>query len=75
LAQVVQALPEHRVDFAQAATPWRAGVLKLAQRLLESWGHVADLQRPRPCCPQGGVAMRHRGLPETGVMPTVGVVD
>jgi hypothetical protein len=75
LEQLVQALPEQLVDFAQAETHLREGVLKLAQRLLDIWGHVADLKITRPCCPKCGVAMRHRGLPETGVVTTVGVVD
>jgi hypothetical protein len=75
LEQLVQALPEQLVDFAQAEVQLREGLLKVARHLLEIWGHVADLKVARPCCPTCGVAMRHRGLPETGVTTTVGAVS
>jgi hypothetical protein len=75
LEQLVQALPEQLVDFAQAETQLRDGLRKVAQHLLEIWGHVADLKTVRPCCPKCGVPMRHRGLPETGVVTTVGEVS
>jgi hypothetical protein len=74
LEQLVHALPEQLVDFAQAETQLRDGLLKVARHLLDIWGHVADLQVARPCCPTCGVPMRHRGLPETGVVTTVGEV-
>lgn len=75
LEQLVQALPEQLVDFDQAEVQLRNGLLKVAQHLLDLWGHVADLKVARPCCPRCGVAMRHRGLPETGVVTTVGDVS
>lgn len=75
LEQLVQALPEQLVDFAQAETQLRDGMLKVAQHLLDIWGHVADLKVARPCCPSCDVPMRHRGLPETGVVTTVGEVN
>jgi hypothetical protein len=75
LEQLVQALPEQLVDFEQAEVQLRHGLLKVAQHLLDIWGHVADLKVARPCCARCGVAMRHRGLPETGVTTTVGEVS
>lgn len=75
LEQLVAALPEQLLDFAQAETQLRNGVLKIAQRLLDIWGHVADLKVARPGCPKCGVSMRHRGLPETRVVTTVGEVS
>lgn len=75
LEQLVQALPEQLLDFAQAETQLRDGLLKVAQHLLDIWGHVADLKVTRPQCPTCGVPMRHRGLPETGVVTTVGEVS
>ena len=48
LEQLVQALPEQLVDFAQAETQLRDGLLKVAQHLLEIWGHVADVKVARP---------------------------
>lgn len=75
LEQLVQALPEQLLDFAQAETQLRDGLLKVAQHLLNIWGHVADLKVSRPCCPTCEVPMRHRGLPETGVVTTVGQVS
>jgi hypothetical protein len=75
LEQLVRALPEQLVDFSQAETQLRDGLLKVAQHLLDIWGHVADLKVARPSCSQCGVSMRHRGLPETGVVTTVGEVS
>jgi hypothetical protein len=75
LEQLVHTLPEQLVDFAQAQTQLRDGLLKIAQHLLDIWGHVADLKIARPCCPKCAVPMRHRGLPETGVVTTVGDVS
>jgi hypothetical protein len=75
LEQLVHMLPEQLVDFAQAETQLRDGLLKVAQHLLDIWGHVADLKVARPCCPTCAVPMRHRGLPETGVVTTVGAVS
>jgi hypothetical protein len=75
LEQLVQALPEQLVDFARAEVELRKGLVKVAQHLLDIWGHVADLKVARPCCPNCGVPMRHRGLPETGVLTTVGEVS
>jgi hypothetical protein len=75
LEQLLQALPEQLVEFAQAEVQLRHGVLKLAQQLLDAWGHVAEMKVARPCCSQCGVAMRHRGLVETDVTTTVGAVS
>jgi hypothetical protein len=75
LQDLVQALPEQLVDFDQAEVHLRNGLLKVAQQLLDIWGHVADPKVVRPCCPLCGVPMRHKGLPETGVVTTVGEVS
>lgn len=75
LQQLVEALPEQLVDFAQAETQLRDGLLRVAKHLLDLWGHVADVQVARPGCPTCGVPMRHRGLPETGVVTTLGDVS
>ena len=75
LEQLVDTLPEQLVDFAQAETQLRDGLLKVAQHLLDIWGHVADLKVARPRCPRCDVPMRHRGLPETGVVTTIGAVS
>ena len=75
LEKLVESLPEQLVDFAQAETRLRDGVLKVAQQLLDIWGHVANLKIARPVCPQCEVPMRHRGLPETSVVTTVGEVN
>lgn len=74
LERLVRALPEQLMDFAQAETQVRDGLLRVAQRLLELWGHVAGLQVARPRCPNCDVPMQHRGLPEAGVVTTVGEV-
>ena len=75
LEQLVQALPEQLIDFDQAEVQLRHGLLKVAQHLLEIWGHLADLKVARPYCSKCCVPMRHRGLPETGVTTTVGEVS
>jgi hypothetical protein len=75
LEQLVQALPEQLADFAQAEIQLRQGMLDLARNLLQIWGHSADLKLGRPSCPQCGVPMRHRGLPETRVVTTLGEVS
>jgi hypothetical protein len=75
LEQLVQSLPEQLIDFDEAETQLREGLLKVARHLLDIWGHVADLKVARPNCPKCGVPMRHRGLPETGVVTTVGEVN
>lgn len=74
LEQLVLALPEQLVDFARAETQLRDGLLKVAQHCLDSWAQVADAKVARPGCPKCGVPMRHRGLPATGVVTTVGEV-
>jgi Uncharacterised protein family (UPF0236) len=75
LEQLVRGLPERLVDFDQVEVQLRNGLLKVAQHLLDIWGHVADLKVMRPCCSKCGVPMRHKGLPETGVITTVGEVS
>lgn len=75
LEQLVENLPEQLVDFDQAERQLRDGLLKVAQHLLQIWGQAADLRIARPGCPTCGVPMRHRGLPETSVVTTVGEVS
>src|SRR5262245_1334735 len=74
LEELIQQLPDQLVDFQQAETHLRQGLLKVAQRLLEKWANVADLAVPRPSCPQCGVAMRNKGRLPTSMMTTVGEV-
>jgi hypothetical protein len=74
LEQLVQALPEQFVEFAQAEVQLRDGLLKVARHLLQIWGEVAELKVARPSCPQCGMPMRHRGLPETTLVTTLGEV-
>ena len=74
LERLVEELPEHLADFAEAETHLRDGVQSIARRLLSVWGQVADTKVSRPCCSRCGVPMRHRGRPETGVATTVGEV-
>src|SRR5207245_1157299 len=57
LEALVQQLPERLVDFRQAETHLRQGMLKVAQHLLDKWGQVADRAISRPCCPKCGVPM------------------
>jgi len=75
LQQLVRDLPEQLTDFDAAETQLRQGLLQVARHLLDLWGHVADLKVARPHCPQCGVPMRHRGLPETNLVTTVGEVS
>lgn len=75
LEQLIQALPEQLLDFAQAEVQLRQGMLKVAQRLLENWTEVADLAVQRPCCPKCGVPMRNKGQAPSCVMTTLGEVD
>jgi Uncharacterised protein family (UPF0236) len=75
LQRLVAALPEQLVDFAQAETQLRDELLHVAQPLLDIWAHVADMKVARPDCPTCAVPMRHRGLPETGVVTTLGEVN
>jgi Uncharacterised protein family (UPF0236) len=71
LEQLIQQLPDQLVDFGQAETQLRQGMLKVAQHLLERWSQVADLTVRRPCCSQCGVPMRHKGLDGTTVVTTL----
>lgn len=75
LEQLIQALPNQLLDFAQAEVRLRQGMLKLAQSLLEKWAEVADLAVQRPSCPKCGVAMRNRGRAPSAVMTTLGEVE
>jgi hypothetical protein len=70
---LVQGLPEQLVDFAQEEAHLRAGLLQVGQQLLNIWGHRADVKVAHPGCPSCGVPMRHRGLPQTGVVITLGL--
>jgi hypothetical protein len=70
LEQLIQALPDQLLDFAQAEVGLRQGMLKLAQSLLEKWAEVADLAVQRPSCPKCGVAMRNKGRAPSAVMTT-----
>src|SRR5439155_16067350 len=74
LEQLVQELPEQLLDFSQAETRIRDGLLKVARSLLDHWSQVADAQITRPECAKCGMPMRHRGLAETGLTTTVGDV-
>jgi hypothetical protein len=74
LEQLVQQLPEQLLDFRQAETQLRQGLLEVAQRLLGIWGEAADPAAPRPCCRRCGVPMRHKGLLPTAVVTTLGEV-
>jgi hypothetical protein len=74
LEQLIQQLPEQLLDFRQAETQLREGLLKVAQRLLEKWANVADLAVQRPCCSQCGVPMRHQGRLPASMMTTLGAV-
>lgn len=75
LEELVRTLPEELTDFAEVEKRLREGVLKVAQSVLTIWGHVADVKISRPRCPKCDVPMRHRGLPETTVVTTVGLVS
>jgi hypothetical protein len=75
LEQLVRDLPEDLIDFGQAETKLRDGMIGLAGHILDLWGHTANLKVTRPCCPRCGVPMRHRGLVEANVLTTVGEVS
>ena len=75
LEQLIQALPDQLLDFAQAERQLRQGMLKVAQRFLENWAEVADAAVQRPCCPKCGVPMRNKGRAPSKVVTTVGEVD
>lgn len=75
LEQLIQALPDQLLDFAQAEVQLRQAMLKVAQRLLEDWTAVADAAVQRPCCPKCGVPMRHKGLAPSKVVTTLGEVE
>jgi hypothetical protein len=74
LQQLIEQLPDQLVDFQQAETCLRRGLLKLAQHLLEKWAHAADLAVQRPNCPQCGVPMRNKGQLPSSVVTTLGEV-
>lgn len=75
LEQLIQALPEQLLDFAQAELQLRQGMLRVAQRLLENWAEVADVAVQRPCCPTCGVPMRNKGRAPSTVVTTLGEVE
>jgi Uncharacterised protein family (UPF0236) len=74
LEQLVQELPDQLVEFGAAEVGLRQGLIQVARHLLDLWAHVADKKIARPSCPTCGVPMRHRGLPKTEVVTTVGEV-
>lgn len=74
LEELVRQLPERLVELRQAETQLRQGMLKVAQHLLQKWSQVADHAIRRPCCPQCGVPMRHKGLLQTSVLTTLGAM-
>jgi hypothetical protein len=74
LEQLIDQLPDQLVDFQQAETQLRQGVLKVAQHLLEKWTHVADLTVQRPDCPRCKVPMRNKGRLPGSLMTTLGEV-
>lgn len=75
LEALVRQLPEQLVDFRQAETELRQGMLKVAQHLLEKWSEVADRAIARPCCSKCGVPMRHKGLVPATVVTTLAEVE
>jgi hypothetical protein len=74
LEQLIQQLPEQLLDFQQAETCLREGLLKVAQHLLAKWADVADLAVQRPGCPQCGIPMRNKGRLPASMVTTVGEV-
>jgi len=74
LEQLIQELPDELLDFREAESCLRQGMLKVAQRLLERWADVAGLAVQRPSCSKCGVPMRHKGRAPGSVMTTVGEV-
>src|SRR5262249_60017762 len=71
LEQLIRQLPDQLLDFRQAETDLRQGMLKVAQRLLEKWANVADLAVPRPGCQQCGVPLRPKGRLPASMMPAL----
>jgi hypothetical protein len=74
LQQLIEQLPDQLLDFQQAETRLRQGLLKVAQHLLAKWAQVADLAVQRPACPQCGVPMRNKGRVPGSVVTTLGQV-
>src|SRR5262245_17194628 len=74
LEQLIQQLPDQVLDLQDAETRLRQGLLKVAQHLLVTWAHVADLAVQRPCCQKCGVPMRHKGRLPASMVTTVGAV-
>ncbi len=74
LEELIQQLPEQLLDFQQAESHVRQGLLRVAQHLLAKWADVADLTVQRPVCPQCGVPMRHKGRLPASMVTTVGEV-
>lgn len=74
LQQLIEQLPDQLLDFQQAETCLRQGLVKVAQHLLEKWAQVADLAVQRPGCPQCGVPMRNKGRVPGSVVTTLGQV-
>jgi hypothetical protein len=74
LEQLIEQLPDQLLDFQQAETCLRQGMLKMAQGLLEKWAAAADLAVQRPCCCQCGVPMRNKGRVPSRVVTTLGDV-
>jgi hypothetical protein len=74
LEQLIEQLPDQLLDFRQAETHLRQGMLKMAQGLLEKWAEVADLAVQRPDCPHCGVPMRNKGRLPASMVTTLGQV-
>lgn len=74
LEQLIEQLPDQLLDFQQAETRLRQGLLKVALHLLEKWAQVADLAVQRPCCPQCQVPMRNKGRLPDSMVTTLGEV-
>jgi hypothetical protein len=74
LEQLIEQLPDQLLDFQRAEASLRAGMLKVAQHLLEKWAAVADVAVQRPCCPKCRVPMRNKGRVPGCVMTTLGEV-
>lgn len=74
LENLVDALPETLLDFQNAETQIRKGMLNLAQSLLEAWGGIAERSISRPCCPHCQLPMRHKGHASMPLVTTVGVI-
>jgi len=72
LEQLLDDLPDDLTALAQAEQRLRAGSLEAARSLLQAWGEVAQRTQARPCCPQCGEPMRHKGLKPIHLVTTVG---